>query len=122
MTNPDHEYITTKLLPEFVAKLNDWGKEYQQERDLGERGEFANLYRKARKLKTALWDMPVPPTDWREPVRTIALEIAAHAFLLLCDLDRQAEQLPEPQGCSVDCGEGHTYEQGYGNCKFAVVD
>ncbi len=63
-----------------------WSQEYQQERDLGDLGEFVGLYRKARKLKTVYKD-GVDPSKWRESVRIIAFEIAAHALLLVKDLD-----------------------------------
>lgn len=84
------------LMDELLGDFEQWGKEYKQPRDLGARGEFANLYRKARKLKTALWDSPTPPEDWREDVRTIVKEVAAHAFLLLVDLDNKEYEGREP--------------------------
>lgn len=100
------------LIAELSARMEGWGAEYQQPRDLGARGEFVGLYRKARKLKTVLWD-GVDASKWREPVRIIALEIAAHALLLVADLDK------EQGACTADCSETHTYT---GPCLLAAVD
>lgn len=72
---------------ELRDRFDGWGKEYQQPRDLGIRGEFVGLYRKTRKLKTLFWDHPEVPEGWREDPRTIMLEVAAHALLMLCDWD-----------------------------------
>jgi hypothetical protein len=83
----DLEYVMSVALPELEQRMAAWANEYRQERDLGARGEFVGLYRKARKLKTALWDSPIPPQGWREDLRTIAFEIAAHALLMTRDLD-----------------------------------
>lgn len=82
------DYILDKLLPEFREQFQKWNAEYTQPRDLGARGEFAGLYRKARKLKSVLWD-GVNADNWREGLRVIAMEIAAHAFLLVYDLDHE---------------------------------
>jgi hypothetical protein len=103
----DRKRIETILWPELLTRFDQWEQEYQQERDLGLRGEFVGLYRKTRKLKTALWDRPTPPTGWREGLRTILFEVIAHAFLMLCDWDRE----PAGEDC-IGCDEGHTYEAG----------
>lgn len=86
-SSAEREYINTVLIPEIQEDFEGWAKEYQQDRDLGERGEFASLYRKVRKLKTILWD-GADATLWREGTRTIVKEVVSHGLLLLCDLDR----------------------------------
>lgn len=101
-SNEERQYIEQVLLPELRERFAGWAGEYQQERDLGMRGEFANLYRKTRKLKTVVWD-GADPSNWREDVRTITMEVAAHAFLMLVDLDKAS-------GRVVGCGEGHNHE------------
>jgi hypothetical protein len=57
--------IEVHLIPRLRSRMDQWEKEYKQERDLGQRGEFVGLYRKVRKLKTALWDSAEPPANWR---------------------------------------------------------
>lgn len=132
--NPDAQYVVGTLFPELEKSFREWGKEYQQERDLGPIGEFVGLYRKSRKLKTVFID-GVDPSDWRESVRTIAMEVAAHALLLVRDLDNRgnAPFAPTPapgsvvfdaktnkywlmeesggwaETCGPECDEGHTY-------------
>jgi hypothetical protein len=100
----DLEYVMSVALPELEQRMHAWAKEYRQERDLGARGEFVGMYRKARKLKTALWDSPSPPQGWRESLRTIAFEIAAHALLMTRDLDTPTPECIPTVG---PIGEGH---------------
>lgn len=109
--SPDAQYVVEKLFPELEQNFRQWSQEYKQERDLGALGEFVGLYRKARKLKTIFIDK-VNPSSWRESVRTIALEVAAHALLLVRDLDF------EDSNCPKECSEGHTYEAG---CALKVL-
>lgn len=90
-TPEEHGYIRDTLIPEILAGFERWGVEYLQERDLGARGEFVGLYRKARKLKTVIWD-GADPSGWREDLRTIALEVVAHGLLLVHDLDKEAKR------------------------------
>lgn len=122
----EQEYINDVLLPELSQRFVEWGREYQQERDLGLRGEFVGLYRKTRKLKTALWDSPEPPGGWREDLRTIALEVAAHALLMVHDMDQTGlvptgETKPAKEViCGKECREGHTYVSG--RCAHSGVD
>lgn len=89
-TKDERAYIGAKLMPEIKKAFELWAKEYQQERDLGKLGEFANLYRKARKLKTLIWDEkgPAHPGGWRETERVIVTEVIAHGLLMLVDLDK----------------------------------
>lgn len=108
--SPDAQYVVERLFPELEDSFRKWSQEYQQERDLGALGEFVGLYRKARKLKTVFMDK-VNPSNWRESVRTIALEVAAHALLLVRDLDKQGAN------CPLECGADHTYGAG---CAFQV--
>jgi hypothetical protein len=91
-------------MPELEKMFRGWSREYQQERDLGAIGEFVGLYRKARKLKTVFKD-GVDPRDWRESLRTIVLEVAAHALLLAVDIDNG-------DLCSERCrdGQGHVHD------------
>lgn len=77
--------LEAHLLPRLDSRMDQWEKEYQQDRDLGQRGEFVGLYRKVRKLKTMLWDSKEVPTDWREDMETILYEVIGHAFLMLHD-------------------------------------
>lgn len=88
-THQEREYIK-ELMREIQKDFERWAKEYQQERDLGALGEFANLYRKVRKLKTLMWpgENSTPAEPWREDLRTIAKEVVAHGLLLLTDLDK----------------------------------
>ena len=90
-TEKERQYIGESLMPEIKRAFEMWAKEYQQERDLGKLGEFANLYRKARKLKTLVWDEkgPAQPNGWRESERTIIIEVIAHGLLMLTDLDKE---------------------------------
>lgn len=103
--SPDAQYVIEQLFPELEASFRSWSQEYQQERDLGAIGEFVGLYRKARKLKTVFINN-VDPSGWRESVRVIALEVAAHALLLVRDLDFAGNN------CPAECAEGHSYEPG----------
>lgn len=84
----DRDYIARTIVPELLQRFDAWSVEYQQERDLGIRGEFVGLYRKVRKLKTVLWDGK-SAASWREGLRTILFEVAAHALLMLVDLDKE---------------------------------
>ena len=90
-TKEERQYISESLMPEIKRAFEMWAKEYQQERDLGKLGEFASLYRKARKLKTLIWDEkgPAQPNGWRESERTIIIEVIAHGLLMLTDLDKE---------------------------------
>ena len=90
----EQAHIRGVLIPELLADFETWGREYQQERDLGMKGEFANLYRKARKLKTIVWD-GADASGWREGLRTIVKEVAAHALLMLVDIDFAASEPPQ---------------------------
>lgn len=86
-------YVIGALLPEFEERFRAWNAEYaEHQRDLGIRGEFANLWRKARKLKAVLWD-GVDDSAWREGARTVLFEIVAHAFLMLFDYDKANEEI-----------------------------
>lgn len=85
-------YISTILIPELHAQMRIWNEEYaSQERDLGIKAEFVNLWRKAKKVKALVWD-GADETTWREGLRTVLLEIIGHALLMLFDIDRQDMQ------------------------------
>lgn len=97
----DWKCIEEHILPELLRRAEQWQKEYPQERDLGPLGNFVSLYRKARKLKTALWDMRNPPEDWREDIPTMLYEIMSDAALMLVDLtegDDNVHRLPTYDG------------------------
>ena len=95
-TEAERKHIREVLIPELLEDFGNWSLEYQQERDLGLRGEFANLYRKARKLKSVLWD-GVDPTFWRESLRTIVKEVVGHGLLMLVDIDHGGYVRPKPE-------------------------
>lgn len=110
-------YVSSKLLMEFQTKMAAWNAEYADvERDLGIRASFAELWRKAKKIKAAVWD-GADTTDWRESVRTILFEIIGHAFLMLYDLDHPAPDLKSIEEFDFNKGRlarvpphTHTYE------------
>lgn len=83
----EREYISNNLIPEILDGFEDVSIEYQQSRDLGIRGEFASLYRKARKLKTIYWD-GASDAGWREGTRIIIKEVVSHGLLMLVDFDK----------------------------------
>jgi hypothetical protein len=85
-SDEEREYIREKLIPELLERMDGWGAEYRQPRELGVRGEFVGLHRKTGKLKTILWD-GVDPSGWREEPRTILMEVIAHGLLMLHDMD-----------------------------------
>lgn len=83
----EREYITGALLDEFRHQFLKWNAEYGGvERDLGLRASFCEMWRKAKKIKAIVWEGD-DPTDWREGLRTILMELIGHAFLMLFDLD-----------------------------------
>lgn len=121
----DRQYVYDVLIPELLRLQRGWSREYRQPRDLGIKGEFVGLYRKVRKLKTALWDSDEPPTNWREGLRTIMFEVISHTLLMLCDWDEMtgkraeaAEQATDWRlkfsKCSEDCkaSSKHTLQVG----------
>lgn len=87
-TKQERDFIKQVLLPDIRQRFDLWAKEYQQERDLGKLGTFANLYRKVRKLKSLIWpgENRYHGQEWREDERTIATEIVADGLLYLVDL------------------------------------
>lgn len=85
----DWDCIEDHILPELLRRSEQWQKEYKEPRDLGPLGNFVSLYRKARKLKTALWDSRTPPEDWREDIPTMLYEIMSDAALMLVDLTEE---------------------------------
>lgn len=88
----ERDAITGPLLEEFRTLFLKWNAEYGNvERDLGVRASFCELWRKAKKIRAAIWE-DADTTGWRETPRTILLEIIGHAFLMLFDLDRAARE------------------------------
>ncbi len=95
MSTPQEREYIKHLMGELREDFERYAKEYQQPRDLGALGEFANLYRKARKLKTLMWpgENQSPGVEWREDLRTIVKEVVSHGLLLLTDLDKQSGRM-----------------------------
>lgn len=87
----DAQYVISYLLPEIAKKFGIWSQEYRKPRKRGVRGEFLEIDRKHGKLELALWD-GVDTTNWREQPREILMEVAAHCFLAVKDLDDEARE------------------------------
>lgn len=81
----DGRYIMTKLLPEweerFRAKQRDYGNDANQ---LGLSGAFVDVWRKAGKLKRALWD---GQKLVGEQPREILMDLVGHCFLIIAQMD-----------------------------------
>lgn len=88
------ERIRESLVPEFVKHQEEKAKDYNESLVpgvenadvLGERGQYAELWRKMAKLKKALWDGQ--PLVGEQP-REILLDLIGHCFLAIDMLDRQ---------------------------------
>jgi len=111
----DAQYVVNTLFSELEEKYREWSQEYKQDRDLGLRGEFVGLYRKTRKLKTVIWD-GADPSRWREGIRTILLEVAAHALLAVKDYDDEHGEVEKKFGQAVSKYEA----AGYTSCTSAT--
>lgn len=88
-TGSDGQYIRDQLLPEFwgrfaekAADYNDNGNE--NHRQLGVRGQFADIWRKIGKLKKALWE---GRQLVGEQPREILMDLIAHCFLTIAVID-----------------------------------
>jgi len=75
--------------------MTGWNREYAQvDRDLGIRASFAEVWRKAKKVKAIVWEGE-DDAGWREGLRTILFEIIGHAMLMLFDIDHGRANLPK---------------------------
>lgn len=88
----DVDYITSKLLAEIESKMLKDANEYgtTNHRVLGEKGQFADIWRKIGKLKRAMWE-DADTSDWRESPRTIAMDLIGHLLLTIAMWDRAEE-------------------------------
>jgi hypothetical protein len=95
--------IIGNLLPEFAEHQRRKAKDYNESLVpgvenadvLGERGQYAELWRKMAKLKKSLWEGQ--PLEGEQP-REILLDFIGHCFLAIDMLDRKqmAEDPPMP--------------------------
>lgn len=89
---PQATYIVTVLAPEFIDKFINANAHYGETNAdvLGEKGQFAEIWRKVGPLKRALWD-GLELT--REQPREILMDLIGHCLLTIEMLDRQAKAL-----------------------------
>jgi hypothetical protein len=93
MAEPDneitnHEYIEQFLIQEWHREFERKGKDYGPEHDqlsLGPRAVFVDVWRKACKLRNAIWNDK--PLAFEQP-REIMLDMIGHLFLMVAQLDR----------------------------------
>lgn len=71
----------------FVRKNATYG---DGEVDLGIRGYFPDLWRKAVQIRRAIWDGK-DTSAWSEQPREILLDMIGHCFLLIDAIDREAD-------------------------------
>lgn len=86
----DVDYIVRRLLVEIEERMLRSAKEYgpKAHRDLGIRGQYADMYRKWIKLRRAMWDGE-DTTEWREKPREIILDLIGHSLLTVAMIDRE---------------------------------
>ena len=132
------ERIRDMLVPEFIKHQEQKAADYNESLIpgvenadvLGERGQYAELWRKMAKLKKALWDGK--PLNGEQP-REILLDFIGHCFLAIDMLDRRqmAEDPPLlefPQEPKSDRERLRTLVgHGYDGCpvcieKIAVIE
>lgn len=81
ITTSEAGYIVDHLIPEwwtlFKSKNNEYGS---HDDDLGVKGQFADIHRKMKKLRNALWDGK--PLTHEQP-REVILDLIGHLFLTL---------------------------------------
>lgn len=86
ITTEEADTIINELLPEwwvlFKTKNNEYGT---HEDDLGMRGQYADIHRKMKKLRNALWDGQ--PLTHEQP-REVILDLIGHLFLTLAKGDK----------------------------------
>jgi hypothetical protein len=82
---PTADRIMTGLVPEWRDQFLEKNAGYGEDHDpLGPAGEFVEIYRKAKKLRRALWDKH-PIGD--ETTREVTMDLIGHCFLLIDLLD-----------------------------------
>lgn len=75
------ERIASDLMPQWWEHFNAKNKDYgDAPHELGAKGEYAELYKKMRKLKRGLWDGEELAG---EQVDEVLLDMIAHCFLAL---------------------------------------
>jgi hypothetical protein len=86
ITTEDATLIINNLLPEWWAQFKKKNNEYgTHDDDLGMRGQYADIHRKMKKLRNALWDGK--PLTHEQP-REVILDLIGHLFLTLAKGDR----------------------------------
>lgn len=121
----DARYAISVLMPEMAKAFEQYSKEYQAPRQLGVRAEFVEIHRKTQKLKLALWE-GVDTSDWREQPRTILMELAAHCFLAVRDLDGVAKNpsidFSFAPRCGVKCNEEKKHFKNDAGCTYWGIE
>jgi hypothetical protein len=83
---PDADYIVKYLVVEwqrqFLKKNADYGPDPDS---LGPKAIFVDIWRKARKLRRALWDGQ--PLTYEQP-REIMMDMIGHLFLMVAQTDK----------------------------------
>ena len=86
VTTDEAELIINELLPEWWSQFKAKNKEYvTHDDDLGMRGQYADIHRKMKKLRNALWDGK--PLTHEQP-REVVLDLIGHLFLTLAKGDK----------------------------------
>lgn len=89
-------YIMQTLVSEWRQQFLEKNAAYGEDKDpLGSSAEFVEIWRKARKLRRALWEME---DIGEEDVREVAMDMIGHLFLLIHILDsdqRLIEVVPD---------------------------
>lgn len=83
----DASYISAALVWDFLWQFCQDNKEYREPRELGVIAEYVEMHRKLKKLKYPLLEGG-DVSEWRETPRKMLLELIAHAFLAIVDLDK----------------------------------
>lgn len=87
----DFIYIMQQLIPEWAAHFDRKHSDYldkggfEPHKVLGERGQFADIWRKIWKLKNAMWDGKELVAEGK---REILLDLIGHCFLSIALIDR----------------------------------
>lgn len=86
----DLAHIIMELLPEIDAHMRLGGAHYGYtvHRDLGLRGQYADMYRKWALLKRFMWEDETP---LRESLREILKDMIGHALLTIAMIDGKTD-------------------------------
>jgi hypothetical protein len=84
----DHQYIQTVLIPEVKAHMQKGADHYGEDNhnELGLPGQYADMWRKIKPLKRALWDGLTE--GMKESPREICLDLIGHCLLSIAMLDK----------------------------------